>query len=94
MQKKVDYYNRILHVLQELHKAYPSYNMGKHLATIIDECGNLWGVTDKELAYSLGRYKGQLEMDFPYSETEIDRIIKEGLDLDNILKEEDNGDNY
>ena len=94
MQKKVDYYNRILHVLQELHTLYPQYNMGKHLATIIDECGNLWGVTDKELAYSLGRYKGQLEMDIPHSDAEIDRIIKEGLDLDNILKEEDNGDNY
>ena len=92
MQKKVDYYNRILHVLQELHTAYPQYNMGKHLSTIIDECGNLWGVTDKELAYALGRYKGQLEMDIPHSDSEIDRIIKEGLDLDNILKEEDNGD--
>lgn len=94
MQKKVNYYNRILHVLQELHTAYPQYNMGKHLSTIVDECGNLWGVTDKELAYALGRYKGQLEMDIPHSDSEIDRIIKEGLDLDNILKEEDNGDNY
>jgi hypothetical protein len=67
--------------------------MGKHLATVLDECGNLWGVTDKELAYSFAKYKGQLEMDFPHSDDqEIEKIIKEGLDLDNILKEEDNGD--
>ena len=68
--------------------------MGKHLATVIDECGNLWGVTDKELAYALAKYKGQLEMDFPHTDDlEIDKIIKDGLNLDNLFKEEeDNGD--
>jgi len=93
MNKKVNYYNRILHVLQELHTAYPQYNMGKHLATVLYECGNLWGVTDKELAYSFAKYKGQLEMDFPHADDqEIEKIIKDGLDLDNLFKEEDNGD--
>jgi hypothetical protein len=67
--------------------------MGKHLATVLDECGNLWGVTDKELAYAFAKYKGQLEMDFPHSDDqEIEKIIKDGLDLDNLFKEEDNGD--
>jgi hypothetical protein len=67
--------------------------MGKHLATVLDEYGNLWGVTDKELAYALVKYKGQLEMDFPHTDdSEIERIIKDGLDLDNILKDEDNGE--
>ena len=31
-------------------------------------------------------------MDFPHVEEEIDIIIKEGQNLDTILKEEDNGD--
>jgi len=91
--KKPNYYNRILHLLQELHTAYPQYNMGKHLATILDECGNVWAVSDKELAHSLARYKGQLEMDFPHTDdAELDEIIKQGLDLDNILKDEEDGD--
>ena len=93
MANKVNYYNRILILLQELNVAFPQYNMGKHLATVLDECGNIWGVTDKELAYALVKYKGQLEMDFPHTDDfEIDRIIKDGLDLDNILKEETDGD--
>jgi hypothetical protein len=93
MQKRVNYYNRALHVLQELHTAYPQYNMGRHLATALDEYGDIWGITDKELAYALAKYKGQLEMDVPHTDdSEIDKIIKEGLDLDNLFKEEDNGD--
>jgi hypothetical protein len=67
--------------------------MGRHLATALDEYGDIWGITDKELAYALAKYKGQLEMDVPHTDdSEIDKIIKEGLDLDNLFKEEDNGD--
>jgi len=93
MIKKPNYYSRILHLLQELHIAYPQYNMGKHLSTVLDECGNIWAVSDKELAHALARYKGQLEMDFPHTDdAELDEIIKQGLDLDNILKDEEDGD--
>lgn len=93
MIKKPNYYNKVLHILQELHTAYPQYSMGKHLSTVLDECGNIWGMTDKELAYSLTKYKGQLEMDVQHvDDSEIDDIIRQGLDLDNILNEEDNGD--
>ena len=67
--------------------------MGKHLATVLDECGNLWGVTDKELAYCLAKYKGQLEMDVRHiDDSEIENIIKDGLNLDNLFKEEEDGD--
>jgi hypothetical protein len=93
MKKSPNYYNKVLHILQELHTAYPEYNMGKHLATVLDECGNLWGVSDKELAYCLAKYKGQLEMDIKHlDDSDIDNIIKEGLDLDNLFKEEEDGD--
>ena len=93
MTKKPNYYNKVLHILQELHTAYPQYNMGKHLATVIDECGNIWGVTDKELAYALVKYKGQLEMDVKHiDEREIDDIINDGLNLDKLFKEEEDGD--
>jgi hypothetical protein len=93
MSKKPNYYNKVLQILQELHTMFPQYNMGKHLATVVDECGNIWGVTDKELAYCLAKYKGQLEMDVKLGDDfDIDNIIKEGLDLDNLFKEEEDGD--
>ena len=91
-----NYYNQVITTLQELRKSYPTYNMGRHLATALDEYGDVWGMTDKELSYALDKYKGELDMDVPHTdESEIDKIIKDGMDLDNILKEEeeDNG-NY
>jgi len=54
-------------------------------------------MTDKELAFAMDKYKTKLDMDIPHTdESELDKIIKEGMDLDNILKEEDEdyGDNY
>lgn len=92
--RRPNHYNQILQVLQKLHTEFPTYNMGRHLATVIDEYGDIWGITDQELLFALNKYKAQLEMDFPRVEAdEIARIIKEGMDLDNILKEEeDNGD--
>lgn len=89
MSKKT-HYQQALHTLQELHKNFPTYNLGRHLATALSDYGDIWGLTDKELAYALDKYKTELEMDVPHTdESEIDKIIKEGMDLDNILKEED-----
>lgn len=89
MSKKTPY-QQALQTLQELHKDFPTYNMGRHLSTALDGYGDIWGLTDKELAFALNKYKAELEMDVPHTdESEIDKIIKEGMDLDNILKEED-----
>ena len=52
-----NYYNQIIHILQELHKGFPTYNMGRHLSTALDEYGcNIWGMTDKEMEYVLYKY--------------------------------------
>lgn len=95
MSKK-NHYNDALHTLQELHKSFPTYNLGRHLSTALADYGDTWGLSDKELAYALTKYKAELDMDVPHpDESEIDKIIKEGMDLDNILKqdeEEDYGD--
>lgn len=65
--------------------------MGRHLATAMDEYGDLWGVTDNEMVFALLKYKSQLEMDVPHAE-DSEEIYNDALDLDNILKEETNGD--
>lgn len=87
-------YNKAIQLLQELHTTYPNYNMGRHLATALDGYGDIWGLTDKELVFALEKYKAQLEFDIPHTdEKEIDEIIKDGMDLDNILKDKD-GEDY
>jgi hypothetical protein len=90
-----DQYQQALHTLQELHKNFPTYNLGRHLATALADYGDIWGMTDKEIAFALDKYKSEIEMDVPHpDESEIDRIIKEGMDLDNILKEEEEDGDY
>jgi len=94
MSKKNNY-QQSLHTLQELHKDFPTYNLGRHLATALADYGDIWGITDKELAFALDKYKSELQMDVPHTDdSELEKIIKEGMDLDNILKEEDTDGDY
>lgn len=88
MSRKQNPHSQILHILQELHIAYPEYNIGKHLATALDG-HDVWGITDRELHQSLVKYKDQLDMDISHAdENELDEILKDGQDLDNILKQD------
>jgi hypothetical protein len=92
--RKPSYYNQILIVLQQLRTAYPDYNMGRHIATALDGYGDVWGLTDRELLFALEKYKSELELDIPHTdEKELDQIIKDGMNLDDILKEQD-GEDY
>ena len=84
--RKANYYNQAISTLQELHKNYPTYNMGRHLATVLDEYGDVWGMTDKELVFALEKYKAELGINIIPDE-DIDEIVKDGMDL---FKEEDN----
>lgn len=86
---KKDCYGEILNVLKELHKAHPNYNMGRHLSTALDGYGDIWGLSNKELLFALRKYKAELEMDVTHSDEEVDQILRDGMDLENILKEED-----
>jgi hypothetical protein len=89
------YYSQIIATLNELHKSFPTYNLGKHLSTALDGHGDVWGMSDKELLYVLNKYKVEMELDSPHnsSDEEIEEIIKGGLDLD-YLMEDDNGEPY
>lgn len=91
---KKDCYSEILNVLKELHKAHPNYNMGRHLSTALDGYGDIWGLSNKELLFALRKYKAELEMDIDHSDEEVDQILRDGMDLENILKEEDEDGNY
>ena len=86
--KTPNYYHQILQTLKRLGKAHSTYNMGRHISTAIDG-SELWGVTDKELLLSLQRYETSLEMDVNHDEEEIEAIIKDGMNLERTLFEEE-----
>jgi hypothetical protein len=93
MSRKTSYYNQAMHILQDLHKSYPEYNMGRHIATALDGYGDVWGLSDKELTFLLGKYKTRLDLDIPHLiDGDIDEIMRGGMDLDSLFKDEDNGD--
>ena len=93
--KKSSYYQQILQVLDTLNSNYPEYNMGRHLATSLDEYGDIWGLSDREILFALEKYKAQIEMDIPHTDdNELDQIIKDGMNLDDILKEDEDGEDY
>lgn len=88
--KTTSSYQQILDVLIELKEAFPSYNMGRHLDTALNEYKDIWGMTDKEMLYALNRYKSQLTLDIPHpDDSEIDKIVKDAMNLHTILQEDE-----
>lgn len=82
-KNKTNYYKEIIDILKELKSQYPSYSLGKHISTALDDYGDIWGLSDKELHFAFTKYKAQMQMDVPHesSEDELDRIIKDGMNL-------------
>lgn len=95
---KQNYYKQILDVLIELKKLYPSYTMGKHLSTALDDYGDTWGLTDKEVLFALTKHKAKLELDVPHEtdEDEINQILEDGMNLSSssTYNEEEYSDEY
>jgi hypothetical protein len=77
-------------VLESLRKAHPTYNIGRHISTALDGYDDIWGVTDKEFLFALEKYELELNMDSPHiDEEEIEEIIKDGMNLERTLFEEE-----
>lgn len=84
--KKINHHRQILNTLSSLDKEYPSYTVGKHISIALDG-HDLWGILDKDFLQALKDYKIQLETDVPNDD--IEDIIKQGMDLNHILDEEE-----
>jgi hypothetical protein len=77
-------------VLENLHKAHPTYNIGRHISTALDGYDDVWGVSDKEMLFALEKYELELNMDVDHIDhEEIEKIIKDGMNLERTLFEEE-----
>jgi hypothetical protein len=88
MAVKKTNYQQCVTILTQLHKDHPTIPLGTHLSNAFSDYGNTWGMSDKEVLFALQKYKTQLELDY-FPDNDIEKIVKEGMDLDNILLEED-----
>lgn len=76
-----DNYGKILKELGKLHKKFPSYNLGRHLATALDGY-DTWSTSDKEMLFAIEKYEAGLEFDIHRDESrDIDAIIKDGVNF-------------
>jgi hypothetical protein len=85
--KIINYHRKIIQILERLHKAHPTYNVGKHLSTALDG-SDMWGISDKEIFMSLQKYEIELNMDVEHEE-DVEDIIKDGMNLERTLFEEE-----
>ena len=77
-------------MLERLHKAHPTYNIGRHISTALDGYDDVWGVSDKEFLFALEKYELELNMDTDHiDQEEIEKIIKDGMNLERTLFEEE-----
>jgi hypothetical protein len=89
MSRKPTDFSQIITLLNELHKSFPKYNIGRHISTALDG-GDLWGISDKQLLDALNKYSEEQELDNPYTnERELESIISDGMNLDHLFDEEE-----
>lgn len=90
MAKQPNYYRQIIQTLVRLQKAYPTYNIGRHISTALDEYSDVWGVSDREFLFAIQKYEIELNIDGPHiDDKEIEEIIKDGMNLDSMFEEEE-----
>lgn len=63
--KKPNYHNKIINTLNEVHKLFPTYSIGRHISQATDG-EDTWGISDKELLFRLEKYKTELEINPPF----------------------------
>jgi hypothetical protein len=89
MSRKPTDFSQIITLLNELHKSFPKYNIGRHISTALDG-EDLWGISDKQLLDALNKYSEEQEIDNPYTnERELESIISDGMNLDHLFDEEE-----
>lgn len=76
----INYYQKALDLLRDIKKRCPSFNMGRHLSTVLTDYGDPWSISDKELFFALEKYSTNLDLydGVPISDdSEVERIIRE-----------------
>lgn len=90
--KKTNFFKKVISQLQELHNQYPNQTIATHLSTALQDYGNIWGLSDKELSFAIEKYELELEINNFVPDKDLDKIIEEGKNLEKIDLYNDNSD--
>lgn len=92
-----NYKKKFILVLQELCDTYPNQDISFHLSFILEEYPTNFDTLPDKILYELAyKYKCEKDIDFyPNTpESELDRILREGNDLEHILDEDGEDDDF
>lgn len=80
--QQVDYHQKLIRLLQEIHKEYPHTDIIRHihLATLEE---NLLNLEDKEMCTILTKYKEEISFD-NLTEEDMNKLV---LDTESLFKE-------
>ena len=81
MAKVASLCKQILKVFNELHDKYPTYNIGRHLATAFEGC-DLWSLSDREMLFAIKKYQARMEYDI--HPEEVDDIVRAGIEFEKL----------
>lgn len=85
-------FKRVLSILEQLHKEYPTHSVAKHISTATADYGDIWSLSDKDLYKLLKDYKSIIP---PEAEFKLDEFVSKieedakHIFEDDYLKEED-----
>jgi len=74
--KKQKWYEQTINMLLDLKKEHPTVSLGRHLETIREQCGDMWGVSDATLHDCVEEYCSTIAID-PLEELEDNFFIEE-----------------
>lgn len=94
---KKNYVNAFCDTIKELHKKYPTQNIGRHIDQAFADY-SLFGISDKELAYAIDKYSQTLEIDPIANDAEVEKILRDTEKLFSretfSLEDEDEEEDY
>ncbi len=86
MRNQIDYFEKVIKILKDLKREYPSIEVSKHYILSTDNAG--FSLTDKELFHALQKHKGELDMN-TLSEEDMEEVIKDADSMFISIDEEE-----
>jgi len=84
-----DYHN-LINTIRDLKDKYPNQGVANHISQALADYGDIWGLSDKEFAFALEKYAATMDLDQASIGADyLDKVIEDGMDLDNILGEDE-----
>ena len=87
-KEQKDNFKSIINLLKDLNTKFPDQNLTRHIVDATTEYHNLWLMPNSELEFALTKYKAELDLNI-VDEKEVDKIYKDGLDLENSFNDEE-----